>query len=238
MRKSVIASALVFVLANLNAQDTLKNNLTQSTENKHLNELGLDMTPFTKFYLNFSGNSGNSYQPIYMLTYRRYFKKSNFRTAIGGDYLSSETPSPYYNDSLKTKYFNKQSSLAVRIGYEFFQDFSKHWQVYYGADLRATYFHQKNDAPNWNGGYANGIETTTKGLGLAPVLGLRFKINKRISLITESSFVVQYSTSTSYRYYKPATPAYPAKANDPKKTQKTFGTTFNYPISLVLTFNI
>lgn len=238
MRKPVILFALTLVLSRSYGQDTLKSNLTKIPEKKHLNELGLDMTPFIKLYLNFSNNGGYNYQPSYMLTYRRYFKNSNFRSAIGGNYLYSESPSPYNGDSLNIKYFNKQSSFVLRIGYEFFQNLSRRWQVYYGADLRTTYSHQRNDAPYWNGGYANGIETTDNGFGLAPVLGVRFKMSKRVSLITESSFLLQYSTSTTYRYYLPVTGAYPPKPNDPKTTNKTIGTTFNYPLALNLTLTI
>ena len=238
MKKSVITFVLTLVLAHSYGQDTLKSNLTQTPEKKHLNELGLDMTPFIKFYLNFSDNNTFYYQPNYMLTYRRYFKKSNFRSAIGGNYSYSETPSPYNGDSLKIKYYNKQSSFVLRVGYEFFQDLSKRWQVYYGADLTTSYSHQRNDALYWNGGYANGIESTTSGFGLAPILGVRFKMSKRINLITESSFLLQYSTSSSYRFYLPMTGAFPPKANDPKTTNKTIGTTFNYPLSLILTLNI
>lgn len=238
MRKSVITLVLTLLLAHSNGQDTLKSNLSQTPEKKHLNELGLDMTPFIKFYLNFSGNSSFFNQPNYMLTYRRYFKKSNFRSAIGGNYSYSETLSPNNGDSLNIKYYNKQSLFVLRIGYEFFQDLSKRWQVYYGADFTTSYSHQRNDALYWNGGYATGIESKASGFGLAPVLGVRFKMSKRINLITESSFLLQYSTSSSYRYYLPVTGTFPPKANDPKTTNKTIATTFNYPLSLILTLNI
>lgn len=240
MRKLILTSVLTLMLAHFYGQDTIKSisTSTQIPVKKHLNEVGVDITPFIKFYLNFSDNSGWYYQPNYMLTYRRYFKKSNFRSAIGGNYLYSETPSPYNGDSLKIKYYNRQSSFVLRIGYEFFQNLSRRWQVYYGADLTTSYSHQRNDAPYWNGGYANGQESTAKGFGLAPVLGVRFKMSKRISLITESSFLIQYSESSSFRYYLPVTGAYPPKANDPKTTNKTIGTTFNYPLALILTFNI
>lgn len=237
MKKSVITFAFTLVLACSFGQDTVKSSSTQPPEKKHRNELGLDMTPFIKYYLNFSDNF-DYYQPGYMLTYRRYFKKSNIRSAIGGNYLYSEIPSPYNGDSLTNIFYNKQRSLVFRLGYEFFQDLSKRWQVYYGADLNATCSYQRNDAPYWNGGYANGYETTTAGYGIAPVLGIRFKMSNRISLITESSFLIQYYTSSSYRYYIPVTSAYPPKEDDPKSTNKRIGTTFSYPLSLVLTFVI
>ena len=235
MRKSIqITIVLTIMFLSSYGQDTLR----QGPKKKHLNELGLDMTPFIKFYLNFSGNGSFNYQPNYMLTYRHYFKKGNLRSAIGGNYYYSESSSPYNGDTLNLKFFKKQSSFELRVGYEFFQNLSRRWQVYYGADLRTSYFYQKDDAPYWNGGYANGIENISKGLGLAPVLGIRFKMSRRVSLITESSFLIQYSESSTQRYYLPVTNSYPLKANDTKTKNRSFGTIFNYPISLVLTVKI
>jgi len=238
MKKYVFTFVMTLLLTQVFSQDTLKSNLTQKQEKKHLNELGLDMTPFIKYYLDFSDNNTFNYQPTYLLTYRRYFKKSNFRSAIGGNYLYEENPSPFSYDSLNTIYTNKKSSFVLRVGYEFFQDLTKRWQVYYGADLITNYSFERNDAQYWNAGYSNGYESKTSGFGIAPVLGIRLKMNKRISLITESSLLLQYSKSTSYRYYLPESSAYPNKANDPQKTNKSFGTTFNYPLSIILTINI
>lgn len=237
MKKRIITIALSFMIVAFYAQDTTISTSTQLPVKKHLNELGLDVTPFIKFYLNFSANN-YYYQPNYMLTYRRYFKKSNLRAAIGGNYTFSESPSPYNGDSLDINYTNKQSSFVFRLGYEFFQDLSKRWQVFYGADVNVSNAHQRNDAQYWNGGYSNGVETNSTGFGLAPMLGLRFKINKRISLITETSFLMQYSENSSYRYYRPVTSNYPSIPNDPKTTTKSFNTTFNYPLSLIFTVNL
>jgi len=47
---------------------------------------------------------------------------------------------------------------------------------------------QKNDAPYWNGGYANGYMTKSQIYGIAPLLGFRFLLNKRLSISTETSF--------------------------------------------------
>ena len=71
-----------------------------------------------------------------------------------------------------------------------------------------------------------------------PLIGFRFKINKRISLTTETSFLLQYMENSSYRYYKPVNGNYPSKPNDPKTITKAFNTTFNYPIGLILTVNL
>ena len=236
-----LSIAFVFVLmCNCTiAQDSIHTTFssTQTPAGKHANELGLDLTPLIKNYINFS-NTSTYYQPNYMVSYRRYFNKSNFRAAIGGNFLNSESPSPYNGDSLNTRYFNKQQSFVLRAGYEWFQNLSPRWQAFYGADLVVGYSKQRNDAPYWNGGYANGQENTAKSLGIGPVLGIRYRLNSHVSLITESSLLFQYSETSSFRYYLPITKAYPALPNGPKATNKTTATLFSYPLSIILTVNI
>ncbi len=173
-----------------------------------------------------------------MLTYRHYFKNGNLRAGIGGNSYYNEFSSPYNGDSLNKKFYTRRYNASLRIGYEFVQELSRRWQVYYGADLTANYAHERSDSPSWNAGYASGYESTSKSLGMAPVLGIRFRINQRLSLITESSFLVYYSQSTSYRYYLPISHAYPDKKSEPKSTQKAIGTSFSNPLSLILTITI
>jgi hypothetical protein len=239
MKKNIITCIFTFVLAQGHAQDTLRSLAapTPGPAKNHPNELGLDVTPFLKFYLDFSYNGGYNYQPSYMLTYRRYFKKSSFRAAIGGNYIYSESPSPFNGDSLKIRNYNRSSAFVFRVGYEFFQELSRRWQVYYGADLATEYSHQRNDALISGGGYFHGQENAVKGIGIAPLLGIRFRLTPRMSLITESRFLVQYSETTSQRYYTPISRAYPPKKSDPRRTIKTTGTTFYYPLSIILTFS-
>jgi hypothetical protein len=233
MKKSITSLALVLLTMSGNAQDSLQ---TSGAKN-HLNELGLDATPFIKFYSTFS-DRGLYYQPNYIVTYRRYFRNSNFRSAIGGNYSFTESPSPYIPDSLNKKYYNRSKYIILRVGYEFYQSLSRRWQVYYGADLVGSYAESKNDDNYSNGGYVVGTESKAKNIGVAPVLGLRFRINKRISLITESSLLIQYSESSSYQFYSPATSAYPPIPNDRKQSGIALGTSFNYPLALILTISI
>lgn len=235
MKKCIYFVFVVFgFFLSVNGQDSIKPIVTK----KHLNEFGLDMTPFLKFYFNFSQNGGYYYPDNYFLTYRRYFKIGNIRAGIGGNYSYSEEPSLYNGDSLNINYYKKEKAIELRIGYEFFQNLSRRWQVYYGIDARAGYAYSKIDAQYWNGGYSNGIETKFKGIGLAPILGIRLKVNRRLSLLTESSFLVQYSENSTERYYVPVFGGIPYKPNDPKITRKSFNTLFNSPISVIVSFSL
>jgi hypothetical protein len=213
------------------AQDT-----TKSKKIYH-NEFGVDATGFVKQFLNFSQSQYPVfYTPNYYLTYRRYLKRGNIRFAIGGAFSNQVIPAGSTQDP--NKYQNKSYSFDARIGWEFYTDLSKSWQVFYGIDFRPSYSYSKNDAPYWNGGYANGAEDKTQVYGVAPLLGFRFKLTSRLSLSTEASFSVNLESYSGKRYYIPETSQYPPVPDViiPQR-QKTY-TNFSQPVSLILTFTI
>jgi hypothetical protein len=202
---------------------------------QYKNEFGVDATAFVKEFLNFNQQySSNS--PIYYLTYRRHFKPGNLRFAIGGDYASQEIPPSFDEDS--NIYHNHYSSLDFRIGWEWYNNLSKRWQVYYGIDLRPSFVSQKNDAPYFNGGYANGSEFKAVNIGAAPLLGFRFRLTNRLSLLTEAAFSFNYQTTSGKKYYIPVTSQYPALPDEEiPKTKRVF-TSFSQPVSLTIAFDI
>lgn len=223
----VLCTAILAMTFGLRGQDTLP-------VKKYRHEFGLDFTPFLKFYVDFSQN-GYNYQPAYYLTYRYHFKKSNIRAAIGGNFSTRDISSPFSTDT--HTYTDKAYSYNFRIGYEFFENLSRRWQVYYGLDFRPGYSYEKNDAPYWNGGYANGSENQSANYGIAPVLGLRFKPAKRIGIITEASFQYTISRGSSQRYYIPVNSSYPALPNDPVQKSKSAFTSFSFPLAIVVTID-
>lgn len=222
----VVLSLMIF---RLSGQDTLQ-------IKKHRNELGLDFTPFLKFYSNFSQNNID-YQPIYYLTYRYHFPHGNIRAAIGGMSITSDSPSTDPN-ILPLTFKSRSYSVNVRIGYEFFQELSKRWQVFYGLDFRPGYEYRKEDNQFSNGGYSNGYEGKTNYYAIAPVLGLRFRITKRMSLLTESSLQYTISKASTRRYYIPLNAGIPARADDPLQKNTATSTNFNLPLSLILTIDL
>lgn len=233
MKKKIALLATIFLLSFsiANAQDSVK-------VKKYRNEIGIDLTPFIKFYLNFDQNQFYYYNyiPSYYLTYRFHFKKSNIRAAIGGDYYTSEITSPYSGDP--NKYFNRQENINFRIGYEFIENISKRWQVFYGIDFRPSFRHERNDAPWWNGGYANGSDTKTTNYGVAPLLGFRLKLNNRLSILTETSYQLNVFESKKYNYYIPINSDYPSIPDSDTQTSKSTSTSFNIPIGITLTVDI
>src|SRR5688572_21238722 len=172
---------------------------TTKTGKVRRHELGLDITGFLKQFLNFNFDPfySSTYYPTYYLTYRLHFEKMNLRMAIGGDGEYNDFVSPYPTDS-NYRYERKTFSIDYRIGIEGFSNIGKRWQIYYGADFRPSFTYTKNDAPYWNGGYANGSESFTQVYGLSPLIGFRFRINSRLSFTTEASIAFNLQIQDSH----------------------------------------
>lgn len=231
MKPFKVLLLLLIASNSLRAQDS-----TRTKQRRH--EIGIDLTSFIKYYFNFGQdvNAGIK-NSLFYIQYRFHLKSNNnIRAGVGGSYSETEMASPYTGD--ETRYKNKQQSFNYRLGFEHFEDISKRFQVFYGLDLLAGNSYQKNDAPYWNGGYANGIENKTASYGVAPLLGVRFKLNKRLSIFTESSLLVNVNDGWQKRYYIPVDNTYPALPATPKARSKSVNTTFNFPLFIVLAVNI
>lgn len=207
-----------------------------STSKVYHNEFGIDATGFIKQFLNFNTGQFNIvYTPTYFITYRRHLNCGNIRFGVGGSFASQDIPVALPEDS--NKYHSNAYTLDTRIGWEFTNELSKRWQVFYGLDFRPSYVYSKNDARFWSGGYANGTETKSQVMGIAPLIGFRFKLTSRLSLSTESSFAINVEKSSERRYFIPVTGQYPPTPDITTHTKKLSGG-FNQPLSLMFTFDI
>ena len=82
-------------------------------------------------------------------------------------------------------------------------EINKRWQVYYGLDFRMSISNSDVENPYPTADNLRRTLSNRQSYGLAPVLGFRFKLNKRLSLTTESSITLNYmrfNGSTSYTY--------------------------------------
>ena len=223
----IMFSSILLLVQNALSQD-------DSTD-LYKNELGLDVTGTIRFFTKFQNSSDYSYTPTYFLTYRRYFSKCNIRLGIGGGVSNQEIPSPYGDSSI---YNYNSSSFDSRLGCEFKSELTKRWQVFYGLDFRFSFGNTKNEAAFFNGNYANGFESHFTTIGFAPILGFRFKLNDRMSLLTEANFSFNMS-----RYYKNRDFYTPLQGSPPiadkfSPDTKSFYTQFAQPIAIYFVFNI
>lgn len=218
---------------------TMSQNLVQKNDSiVFRNEFGLDVTSFIKQFFNFNSSQYQTYyEPTYYLTYRFHLKNSNIRAAIGGSYQNKNSSSNYNSNYGRDKTSTK--SFDFRIGYEKTHKLSFRWQIFYGLDFCPSVTNSKNDIDYYiNGGYATGTKSDSKIIGFAPLLGIKFKINERLSLTTEASISFNYAESFSRNFYTPESNQYPSKPDDNIHDTYNWYTNFNQPIFLILTFDL
>jgi len=201
---------------------------------KYKNEFGLDVTGTIRFFTKFQNTSDYSYTPTYYLTYRRYFDRGNIRVGIGGE-VSDQEITGMVGDS--NVYRRISNGIDSRLGWEFKSDLSKRWQAFYGLDFRFSMGKQRNEAAFFNGGYAVGFENQSTTYGVAPVLGFRFRVNDRISLLTEANFSFNVSKFKT-RNISTALTGYPDLPDEVAPDTRSIYTSFSQPIAIYFVFNI
>ena len=200
---------------------------SQETVTKHFkNEIGVDLTPLVKQFLNF--NSATYYTPNpYYLMYRRHINEWAIRAGIGGSYWTEENVP---NDT--TVRNHTISAFDFRLGIERKTDVAKNWQLFYGLDIWTNITYNQNDYQYQNAGQLVGYDNKTTKYGVAPLLGLRFKLNDRLTLTTETNFQLYTYNTVSKRLY------IPDDSLNTKTTNKGMVTVFNAPTSLFITFDL
>lgn len=230
MKKFLTIVLLISSLSSF-SQDTI------TTKKVYHNEFGIDATSFIKAFLPFgSVQTYPYYDPSYFLTYRRHFKSGNIRFAIAGLYGYEQvkiTNTPDLHD-----YFKKMSSYEIRLGWEFCEELSKRWQVFYGLDLLNIYSTYKNDADYFYGDYAYGYKYISRLKGASPLLGFRFKLTNRLALSTEVSISINYLDYSSSSYFTPRSPLSPEIPEIINPRRNALYTTFRQPVFVFITFDI
>jgi hypothetical protein len=209
------------------------------TTTRHHHELGLEMTTFLRQFLYNPGTDplGSYYSPKYMFTYRYHFRQSNLRFGIGADVSDIERPAGWYNSQPGETYHIRSSDVALRIGWERYQELTRKWQVFYGIDLRPAWVSYQTDWEYSSGGYNFSLERTETHWALAPLAGIRFRLSPRFSILTESSFALDRAVSNVQRSATPQTPDYPPIEKETIKTT-SFSTTFQAPLMVVAAFDL
>jgi hypothetical protein len=232
MKKLVLIIALFILGFSSFAQDTVK----AKPPSQHLNEFGIDATGFLKQYLDFN-NSTTYYTPTYYLTYRRHFKCGNLRVAVGGGFTDNQI-TPSFSTDTNLKFYNQGYFLYANIGWEFYNNLSKKWQVFYGADFRTSLIYSKGDYQYNIGGYAQGNESQTQIYAIAPLLGIRFKLTKWLSILTEASLSFNWEQDINGTFYIPLPGAIqPAPSNNNQFLVKMYSS-FSQPLSVFIDFTI
>jgi len=231
MKSRLIVSAFLFLsFAELHSQ-------SDSLPNKHKHELGADVTGLLKQFF-FNNYNAPTYFPAYYISYRYHLKKTNIRFGLGAQY-SNRQSSPYLINGEEKTFSNISSSFSFRIGYEKFSELSNKWQAFYGVDFRSSTSSVNNQAHFSNAYYINGSISATQVYGIAPLLGFRYRISKRVSILTETSFSFNLEKTWSQKTSISMDELNYPPLNAAKKIKATnYSANFIQPVFLILAVDI
>lgn len=187
------------------------------------NELGVEVTNFYGL-INTNFTSRNPYT----VTYRRHFGTWALR-AGGGSVISTA------EDKQDGASLGKATTMSLHLsaGYERQIWFGTRWGFYYGADL--TMHRAYNGITETFGPLQTITETDTERFGFAPLVGFRFRANKRLSLGTTANYWLgsnKVSTTITSKNFED-----PSQDNVSKAWSEGILGSFNAPYSIYLLFD-
>ncbi len=191
---------------------------SDTTKKDFKNVIALDATGLLRQFFNFSTNSYFNYP--YMISYRRIFKNNAARILAGGSFSSEKS---FQNDTLPN--LREYNNFNIGIGFEHYSYLLKRWNLYFGADAIMNYRNNSSQT-SWTTTISRKQDVTSYGYGLSPFLGIQFKINSRLSVATETSYEITYTTNRRSDTQTP-NPSY-----DSHSKSNGFQTNFNAPTSL------
>jgi hypothetical protein len=118
--------------------------------------------------------------------FRFYLPKADFNFRFGTNFMVTS------NSDLVLGRDNEESVISLSLGLEKYIQLSKKFDCFYGFELR--YFYLKNSVTVFDRlNFLNNVITyKQKGPGVAPLLGVRWNINDRVSLLTEGYIALEY----------------------------------------------
>lgn len=214
MKKVFITSIVLLSLTVAHGQTTVPD----STKKEFKNIIAIDATRLLRQFFNFNANS--YFSTPYMISYKRICKNNAFRIGVGGNFYNNNGTT---NDTLASK--QTTNDFNVGIGFEHYCYLGTRWNFYFGADAIVNY--RYNDYRfSWTASTAYRRTSTNYGYGVSPLLGLQFKINSRLSIATETSYDITYTTS------KGSTTQTPPSSYDNHSKSTGIQTTFNAPTTI------
>lgn len=171
----------------VNAQET-------KTEQRH--ELAFNASQFISNYLNFNGFAQTNNN--YLLTYKYDLGPMRLRTGLNAFAQNSNRTDNWGNDF-------SSHNINFRIGVEKQKEISRKFSAFYGVDIVSMWSGSKQTQDNielFDGNEVVEVSrsqlNTGESYGIAPVVGLQFKMTNRLSLYTEARAVFAYSENENY----------------------------------------
>ena len=178
LRIATLAAAVLFAGTLMAQVDSGNNGIETGKPLGKKNEFGVEVTNFYGL-INTNFQSNNPY----FFTYRRHYGTWALRGGAGGT-LNNLSHQANGDDS------GKSLNMAVNVsaGYERQIWFGKRWGFYYGAD--GTFHAGYSGEQTIMGRSDTFTEVNTMRTGVALLAGFRFRMNKRMSFGTTTSYWV------------------------------------------------
>lgn len=180
MKKLFALSLLLVCFVSIHAQGN------EEPDKVYNHQLSLNATNFISNYLTFNNNAIVSNSP-YIVAYKYLENGKGLRAGVGVNFANTKQNPNNGQTSVKTN----TMGLDLRLGYESQFNLSKHWLFYLGLDAVYAYDLSRTVTTSVQGFPPTPQEISSDNesfnAGAGPVLGLEFKINKRISLNTETT---------------------------------------------------
>jgi len=215
MKKIILTLTAISLTCFLFGQTTT----LDTTKKEYKNVVGLDATGLLRQFFNLNTSSYYSYP--YIISYKRIFKNNALRVSAGGNFYNNNGST---NDTLVGK--TTRNEFNAGVGFEHYSYISKRWNIYFGADAIVNYRNYDQQSSR-TASTSYRYTQTTYGFGASPLLGIQFIINSRLSVATETSYDVTFTTATSSQTETPAS------IYDKKSKSTGIETQFHAPTGII-----
>jgi hypothetical protein len=180
--KKISAILLLFSITTFSFSQIVK---PDTSKREYKNVIALDATGILKEVFNF-GPTNYIYSP-YIISYRRIMKSNALRILVGGNVSNGDNAT---NDTIRTK--NSNTGFDFAVGFEHYSYLGKRWNYYYGIDLLAKYSISNSESISPR--TIINQKLIRYGFGVSPLIGVQFRISSRLSVSTEASYNIMYTT--------------------------------------------
>ncbi len=225
MKNVMILIAFVFIGKSLFAQDR-----NESFSEGFEKQIGLNATNFFLRFVSF--NQGLENTPDILILYKKGTNGKKWRHGFGGKINLANSSNNNGQDQI-----NGQIQLSYRFGREHYKNITKRWQSLFGWEThyRGSFSKSTNTSINSNGESTQENSIFNFATGIRALAGIQFRINDRLSLLTETSYVLSFS----YRKSKSLTrvEGQAENQNENRSERYSADTFFNAPLSIILNFH-
>jgi len=179
MKRIIAIAGLIlscFLLVNAQNED--------KADQKTKFEVGLNVSNFVKSFVSLNTQTIQTAPYFVVLRYKEKYRfHFGFKGNDGVDFASNEGN---LNDQTKLKF-------DLKLGYQFNKLLGRKWKTHYGVDLVGKYEIEQFTNTSVNDVVTTSVESAYGGI--SPFLGLQFKINDHLTLLTEAEWVLAYGRS-------------------------------------------